>query len=115
MQDFTAFRRKKAIRYLSGRASRALTEAMHPAHEVLWSASLAKSCFSTTMSPSGREAPVMLPPPLPLPPPRGSRAFFFLSLAHRETFRTKTESGTRACAHTQATIPGWTRKRGAVR
>lgn len=73
--------------YLSGRASKALTEAMHPAQEVLWSASLAKSCFSTTMSLKGSMPLAMpLPPqPLVLAALRGMRAFF-LSLAHRDTF-----------------------------
>lgn len=68
--------------YLSGRASKALTEATQPAHDVLWSASLASSSFSTTMSlmQAGAAAAAAAVPAA------GSRAFLLiLSLAQRET------------------------------
>lgn len=59
---------------------------MHPAQEVLWSASLAKSCFSTTISPNGSVSLAMpLAPGVVSVALRGKRAFF-LSLAHRDTF-----------------------------
>lgn len=43
----------KKVPYLKGRPSNALTEAMHPAQEVFWSASFAKCCFSSTISVGG--------------------------------------------------------------
>ena len=64
---------------------------MHPAQEVLWSASLAKSCFSTTISPNGSVSLAMpLAPGVVSVALRGKRAFF-LSLAHRDTFVKKRE------------------------